>query len=196
MSARRPGVQTAALGVLALLLSGCATFDHLVPRQSKPQPSLAYIAGNFTLERESLATAFVLINVDTSTEYILPFATERDRKDGHTETNAVMVPPGRYRLTHWIVFNSWWGTGPMNRDFQAPVKEGPLTRPFSVKANEVVFLGKFSATNTFTLGYSRSTTRGQWEARPIRYENAKAILAKDFPAFSSLPMMCIACSGG
>ncbi len=182
-----------ALYVVVLILTGCASYEGILSKQSKPALSNGYVAGNFITEQKTFATAFVLTNIETNVEHVLPFSTVAGVEAGNIETNAIAIPPGQYRVTHWMVFNSYWGTGRLTREFKAPTNASEFTKPFSVQANQVVFLGKFSAKSSWTQGYLKSTTRGQWEAQAITFDTAKTIWNKDFPAFSALPLICFSC---
>ncbi|MBI5275933.1 MAG: hypothetical protein HY854_05680 [Burkholderiales bacterium] len=122
----------------------------------------AYVGGNFTLRRPALVTAFVLTNQQSGEEYLLPFTKRRQFEAGHNETTMVRVPPGNYRLTHWIVFDAKRGPNGKAGDFRAEMTPGPASEPFTLRGNELLFLGKFTADNESVRGYISSTTSGSW----------------------------------
>jgi len=76
------------------------------------------------------------------------------------ETSLVELPPGTYRATHWIVFNSYWGPGLLGgREFKAQLKPSKFTEPFKIKGGEVVFLGRFVTDNYVAGGYQMRTPK-------------------------------------
>jgi hypothetical protein len=175
------------------LLQGCASYDNLVSADAVPSETQAYIAGDFVTESATLTTAFVLTNLATRAEYILPFSTVKGVKAGATQTNVINVPPGEYRLTDWIVYNSFWGPGIWGREFRKPVQDPEFEASFAVPAGQVLFLGKFSTNNTWSYGYSSSVTRGRVKALPITASEANSLWSQGFPNFFLLKVACLIC---
>jgi hypothetical protein len=136
--------------VLPLLaLVGCAVFED----------SSAYVAGNFTLRRAKYVTAFVLTDQQSGREYLLPFTARTHFHDGHNETRLLRLPPGTYRVTHWVVFD---GPAAGEPAFRSEMKPSQLTRPFTLRERQLLFLGSFVADNQKSGGDFSSTTSGTW----------------------------------
>lgn len=173
------------------LLVGCA--QTLIHPGEVPSAAVGYVGGRFTLEKRTFATAFVLTNLDTLQEYILSSVSKADFPEGHTETTLVAVPAGRYRVTHWIVYNAYWTPGPLGREFKKAIPEGDFALPFVLKGGEVIFLGRFVAANSWTYGYFTSTTRGRWVAEKLSLQDAQGFVRASHPQFGSLPMTCLTC---
>jgi hypothetical protein len=181
------------VAVLALALAGCATGETKLEADALPAKTAGYVAGDFTLKEYPFATAFVLSDVESGREYVLPFTRHRKFPAGHRETSLVELPPGTYRATHWIVFNAFWGPSSGGREFKAQLEPSRFTAPFKLNGGEVVFLGKFLTENQWIPGYSESTTHGKWEAERISTLEARELLLRTYPRFASANMTCIAC---
>ena len=179
---------------LAATLAGCSTSEKLVERSSTPTMTSGYVGGNFTIKEYPFATAFVLTNVESSEEYILPFTTQRSFDAGHNETSLIELPKGTYRATHWIVFNAFWGQNIGSREFKAMLKPSKFTEPFKVNGGEIVFLGKFITNSKWTPGYLSSTTRGWWEAERLSEARAKDLLKDAYPTYAALRFSCLHCA--
>lgn len=175
-------------------LVGCANLEPFVAPNAQPSSSSGYVAGRFTLEKKVFATAFVLTNLSTQQEFVLPFTAKSDYPDGNTETGLVTMPPGTYKATHWIVYNTFWGPSAGGREFKRPLQESNFTKPFELRPGEVVFLGRFVANNSWQLGYMKSTTFGRWAAEELSVEEAQDFVRASYPAFGSLKITCLACS--
>ncbi|MDM0056838.1 hypothetical protein [Variovorax fucosicus] len=178
---------------LAVFLCGCATSEKIVSQDAAPSAHLGYVGGNFVVKKDLFTTAFVLTNQADSKEYILSFTTVSGVKAGNTETNLVELPPGRYRVSHWIVFNSYWGPGAGGREFKKAMDGPNFLEAFDVKPNEIVFLGKFAAEGTWTPGLFSSTTVASWRSERLSTAEALEITNKAYPKFSSSRLKCIAC---
>lgn len=185
-----PIFRTLLLTLLTGLLAACASPEKAVPPTASPSNSVGYIGGNFVVGKPTFTSAFVLVNKATSAEYVLSFSSGSGIKAGHKETSLIALPPGTYQATHWIVYNSYWGVDAGSREIKKQLQPGLLTEPFTVKGNEVVFLGKFYSEWGFT-GYS--TFSGYFKAEPISNKEARDALNVAYPNFSSVGFICIAC---
>lgn len=179
--------------LLAMALAGCASGEKMIEPNGAPQRTSGYVGGNFTLKRPTFAAALVVTDAASGKEYILPFTRRSDFAAGHNETSLVELPRGTYRVTHWIVFNAYWGPGFAGREFKAEMKPSKFTEPFKIDGNEVVFLGQFVTDNHWTPGYFTSTTFGRWEAERISQVEGKRLLAEAYPKFTSLRFVCVTC---
>lgn len=164
-----------------------------MPPSSQPHSDAGYVAGRYTLEKKVFATAFVLTNLQTSQEYVLPFTSKSDYSEGNTETGLVALPPGQYKATHWIVYNTFWGPNAGGREFKQPIADSNFTAPFALKAGEVVSLGRFVASNEWQIGYRSSTTSGHWVAQRLSLPDARQLLQAAYPSFAGLGFRCLAC---
>jgi len=180
--------------LVALAIAGCASGEKMIETSSIPKKTSGYVGGNFTLKRPTFAAAFVLTNIESGKEYILPFTRKTDYVAGHNETSLVELPIGTYRATHWIVFNAFWGPGLAGREFIAELKPSKFTEQFKIEGGEVVFLGKFATDNRWTPGYLKSTTYGQWEAEHISESEGRRMLIDAYPAYSSMRFICLTCA--
>lgn len=191
-SARLTGFAVKLLACVAVVmaLSACAT-SNVVSSNSPAQASHAHIGGEFLTEMRGLTTAFIFTNLDDKTEYVLPFATARLYGEGHSETVMIKVPPGNYRISDWTVFGAMLGSA--SREFTTPMKESALSKPFAVKAGEVVFVGRFASFNVWSRGALTSKTMGEWRRLRFTDEEARRAVQDRFPAFATHPLRCMAC---
>lgn len=180
--------------LIIVFLAGCASPEKFVAPTSLPTANMGYVGGRFTLDKKVLATAFVLTNQSTQQEFVLPFTSKTDYLEGNTETGLIALPPGTYKATHWIVYNTFWGPSAAGREFKRPIQESNFTQPFLLKSGEIVFLGRFIASSTWQYGYIQSTTYGRWVAEKLSAKEAEDFLQASYPAFSNLQVTCIACS--
>jgi hypothetical protein len=178
---------------LALALTGCATGETQLKADALPLKTLGYVAGDFTVKEYPFATAFVLTNMESRREYVLPFTRQRKFPAGHRETSLVELPPGTYRATHWIVFNAFWGPSSGGREFKAELEPSRFAESFKLKGGEVVFLGKFLTENQWIPGYPESATHGKWEAQRISTPEARELLLRAYPRFALADMTCLTC---
>lgn len=179
--------------LLAIALTGCATGEKMIEPNSIPQQTSGYVGGHFTLHTPPRAAAFVLTNVTSGKEYILPFTRKTEFVAGHSETSLVELPKGTYRATHWILYNSFWGPGLAGQEIKAEMKPSKFTEPFTITGGEVIFIGKFSADGRWAPGYFRSTMYGHWEAERISEIDGKRLMTDSYPSFSSLRFVCLTC---
>jgi hypothetical protein len=178
--------------LLVCVLAGCATSEKIVSSNTVPSSSVGYVGGNFTVGKPTFTSAFVLVNQATSVEYVLSFSTIAGVEAGHQETSLIALPPGTYRATHWIVYNSYWGPSSGGREGKKEISSGPLTKSFTVKSNEVVFLGKFYA--EYGSASSFIGFQGRWRVDSVSDRQARDYLKSTYPNFSAVNFTCIACS--
>lgn len=186
----------AAAILLVATLAGCSTHEKLVDKTAAPTETSGYVGGNFTVREYPFAAAFIITNVESGTEHVLPFTRNRKFDAGHNETSLVELPRGTYRATHWIVFNAFFGQNFGSREIKAELKPSKFTEPFKVGSGEVVFLGKFVTYSRWTPGYFSSTTYGQWNAERLSERGAKELLAGAYPSFTALRFSCLTCVPG
>jgi hypothetical protein len=192
-----PMLKWAGLLVLSTALVGCASVQPLAG-SALPKQSSGYVGGNFTLDdqKSNLATAFVLVNLETGAQQVLPFTARREVLAGHNETVLVELPKGTYRLTHWTVYKASWGPG--SQEFRKALRKSRLTEAFRIDGGEVVFVGKFSAGSSWSGGMigptaMTSTTSGEWRALDVTEGEARRLLAASHPGFSAQKLVCMAC---
>jgi hypothetical protein len=189
-------IRTVTLSLLLLVLVGCAVpipVNH-VSRDAGPVPKMGHVGGNFNLVRKNFVTAFVLTNVDTKVEYLLPFANHGGFKESTSQSNIITVPLGRYKITHWIVYNGYSGPSTTGAEFRKPVNDSRLTEIFELKENELMFVGKFYGDNPQIVYFSESELRASWRLERIPMEAVRFYLNSDYPKFSSFKVVCMTCS--
>lgn len=176
-----------------LLLCGCAT-DLVLPKEAAPSSATAYVGGNFTLLRNTHATAFILQNQDTFQEFPIPFTSKASYRDGHNEVALFPLPPGRYKATHWMLYNAYYGPSLLGgQELKRRMTESSLTQTFLVNPGEVVFLGKFVGIGTWVPGVLSSTTSAQWTAQKLSKKQAEADVRDNYRNFGQVNVTCIAC---
>lgn len=178
------------IAVLAGITAGCAIPEKPIAPEALPSKSSGYVAGSVVAGTSGFSLAFVLKNIESSTEYIFQFSETKSLnnmvKAGDVDTSLISLPPGTYQATRWIVYNSFWGAGDASKN---KFSEGFLTKPFTVKSGEVAFLGKMYVEWYFKGAYY------QYYARPefISIQDAKDALSSKFPKFSELDLQCVFC---
>lgn len=180
----------AVVVLLVILASVGAASAKPVPHEAAPSPSMGYVAGAFTTLQLTHAAAFVLTNQETGKDYILPSVTRADYPAGNKETVLIALPPGSYRFTRWMIYNSWTGPNALGREIERAIEPGARSQPFMVGAGDVVLLGAFVVHTAL----SSFAEYGGWTPQQLSLDDAKALLAASYPNFSATPLTCIECS--
>src|SRR5262249_32817657 len=127
-----------AAAALLAALAGCADIQPVVAPSSALDPNAAYISGTFTHAKVK-GFAFVLRSGEGK-EYLMSLGEDaKVRTEIEDQVVAIKVPPGTYAVTHWINY------APASKavEMRMPIENKVLSKPFSVKAGEVVHLGVF-----------------------------------------------------
>lgn len=169
-----------------LALSGCV---HLTPTEAytaTPSNQFGYIAGSFT-RIDSGGFAFVMRNTDTGIEYTMPLGKDTSLpKNVKQEVIAIKVPPGQYKLTHWLAY----GTLDKEKLIKKDVSNPYMTLPFDVLPGTVVFLGEYVAATTSNY----SSTYWNIQPRRVTSNEAHDAFSRAYPAFSRNTFTCRLCT--
>lgn len=174
-----------ALALTALLASGCAVIQPVLPAAAAPDATAAYVAGAFT-RVSSGGFAFIARNADTGEEYALPLGADTPfPTDVDNQVVAIKVPPGRYAITQWITY----ATLTKERITKSNVTNAVLSEPFTVAPGSVAYLGNYSVTTT------RSGLSSYFRISPktVTSADAHAAFVKAYPGFQSQSFTCKLC---
>lgn len=178
------------IAVWAGVIAGCAIPEKPIAPEALPSNSKGYVAGTVVAGTAGFSLAFVLKNIESSTEYIFQFSETKSLnnmvKAGDIDTSLISLPPGTYQATRWIVYNSFWGAGDASKQ---KFTESFLTKPFTVKSGEVAFLGKMYVEWHFKGSHYQYYTRPEF----IAVQDAKDTLSSKFPKFSGVELQCVFC---
>lgn len=127
----------------ALLLHGCVTIQAVTPRAEVPKAEAGYVAGVFvpTLEEFGLG----ITNVNGGEETVLPFTDPSQKFQLGERLTMIQLPPGRYRISSWLTYNSFYREKSTRKELP-PSEE----LQFTVTPGRVKYLGKFSASKSFS----------------------------------------------
>jgi hypothetical protein len=184
---------TAALVLLFLPIAAAA---EPLTRDSSRSPAMGYVGGDFALREigEENVTAFIITNEDTNKEYTLPFLTTKPSvKVENKATVLVALPPGTYKVTQWVVYSQFWGNWWGGREVKKEVSQGRIAEPFTLAAGEVIFLGRFVATNKFSANAWVASSYDTVQEATLSENEARALLSGSYPNFSAASVTCIDC---
>ena len=178
-----------ALPLFFALLTGCVSLQPTLQATAKPEKSNAYIAGSFT-RVSSGGFAFVLTNTDSGLDYAMPFGEDTTwPKDVADQLIMIQVPPGKYRITHWLTY----GTLTKERSRLQPVTNKFVAAPFTLEQGSIIFLGSFSASTETSVSYPYTHTSWSIKPNPIKARDAHSALANTYPLFGDVPFSCTVC---
>lgn len=176
----------------AVFLAGCAGVQPHLAKETPPVRGMGYIGGDFTLRNENFHSGFQLKELSTGNEFILSFAGKEGTPAGEHAVGMIAVKPGRYLVTHWVTYNKFWGTRG-GVDMKRPVTDGRLAEVLEVKADQVLFLGRFVGNTDWRPGVFSSTTTSAITPLPTSRLMVRQLLNDEYPQFSSLDMVCVMC---
>jgi hypothetical protein len=165
---------------------GCAPVQPSLARDQAPDASAGYIGAVFQVEKGS-DYGFVLVDAG-GREYVLSFSRSSD-VGGARHFSVVAVPPGDYKVAYWLN-----DTRVVTSENRREVKNAALSKPFPVKAGQVLFLGDFKAKTNVTHGYN--VTYVHWSIQPqaITADAVVKQLREGYPRFAQVAVECILCT--
>jgi hypothetical protein len=185
-----PVFTTAAVIAAAIALAGCVSPQQFLSHSAAPTTASGYVGGQFVSSNAGLRTALVLVREGTTEQIVFPFSNASATKQAQTEVGVLSLPPGRYVIRSWMVYNAVFN----EREFVQDIKSGPLATAFDVQPNKIVFLGRLSTQTTWTPGFSSSSTRSNIGIQRLSQEDARAALAAAYPRFADLEFSCVLCT--
>jgi hypothetical protein len=165
-------------GVIALsVTAGCVTVQTPVLKTAPVSSRSAYLAGIFSKTPSLIHFGFGIRNVWTGQEVVIAFEDN--------DVSMIELAPGLYRVRYW---ETWGWTHEVFARDELP-KDRSIGRPFEIKAGEVVLLGKLAAEDV--IGFGRLTFT--IVTRPMRGEDAIAVVTAAYPGFAKAPIHCLMC---
>lgn len=165
--------------------SGCASIEPALKSSASPNPSSSYVSGSFT-RKDSGGFAFAITNLQTNREYGLSLGEDSALpSDVESQVITIQVPPGRYMVSSWYTY----GTLNKAKNDTNKITNPYLARPFELKPNTVLYLGKFAVSTT----HQSSTTI--WAIKPERVtlNQAHNAFVAAQPMFNELVFSCHLC---
>jgi hypothetical protein len=179
-------LRLAAWALAAILMTGCAVIQPVLPPTSQPDATAGYVAGGFTRVKSG-GFAFIVRNLDTSAEFALSLGEDTSwPTDVENQVVAIKLPPGRYAVSHWITY----ATLTKERISKSAVSNPYLSAPFSVAAGSVTYLGHYSVSTLHSGGY----VNYRISPRPVMAAGARSAFLKAYPAFSGNDFSCRLCT--
>jgi hypothetical protein len=178
------------IGLCTAALCGCASIEPALKTDAQPSADVGYIAGTFT-RQDSGGFAFAITNLATRREYGMSLGQDTFMpKDVSDQVVVMKVPPGRYQVTSWYTY----GTMNKAKNGTFPITNAFLSKPFEVRAQSVLFLGKFVARSAYRTGYTASQSSWSIEPVPITVAQSRQVLSASYPTFSSVDLQCHLCA--
>ena len=101
------------------------------------------------------------------------------------DVSMIELNPGLYRVRYWETWG--WTHEVLTREEFS--KDGSVGRPFEIYSCVVVLLGKLAAEDV--MGFAKLTVT--IVSRPIRREDAIAVVTTAYPGFAKAPIDCLMC---
>lgn len=143
MEYRNMGQKLLINALLCAALNGCVSPNALVQSEQRPSEANGYIAGMFSGKGPPHGTGisygFVFSAEGSSNDYILPFFVARVESYHEEKIRLIEVPPGTYKLTSWITYDS--GTG--ERITKVNTSSRWQQVRIKVQPSKVVFVGRY-----------------------------------------------------
>jgi hypothetical protein len=179
------------MGCILAGLAGCANLQPVLAPNEIVDTQSGYVAGQFVRE-QGAGFAFVLRSED-GREVTMSLGEQDSVKEGSaTQTVAIKVAPGRYALTSWLTYATLTKEVTSRQRTVHPI----LSRPFDVKAGEVVHIGRFKLSHSTQLSYPRLLNQWQIAPQPIHSDEARRTFVERYTNLVKLPLECPLCSDG
>lgn len=175
--------------VLLSGLAACVSIEPTLDADITPDAKSAYISGEFTRSKFT-GIAYVVESVDGKNQYLLPMGKDTAMPSAvKLQTVAMKIPPGTYHIIEWVTY----ATVTKEIFRRNEVKNPFMREPFTIKAGNVVHLGRFEVDGTRTTNYP--TTYMKWSVvpQPIMQSDAQSAFVQTYPKLADLPFRCVMC---
>ncbi|MBC3932161.1 hypothetical protein [Undibacterium curvum] len=174
----------------SLLLSACSTTTYSnLNAETQPVAGMGYIGGEFVSQKSNFNPTLVLIRQGTQEEIPVHFSTALPTELRHTEVGLMRLQPGRYKVKGWVPM-----AGNNDRVVGKVFSDTLFQKEIEIRADTVVYLGKFFTTSKWTPSYPQEVISVRVEAEKLSTENAHNKLSQEFPKLAAYNFDCLLCA--
>jgi hypothetical protein len=171
-------------------LCGCASVQPVLAPTASADASAGYVAGLFT-RMKARGFAFVVKAAGDGREFTMPLGEDSSLPTAiKDQTVAIKLPPGTYTVSQWITYAT------LTKEIMTrkPVTGSVLSKPFAVKAGDVVHLGSYDVSESVQAGFPVTTTYLRVQPRRATQPEVQKAFAEVYPNLAAQPFRCVLCT--